>query len=184
MRAIAELVEEHEAIRRMLGVLGVFAARIEGGEQVSEEDLRGIGEFFSVFADKCHHGKEEETLFPLLEKAGIPRDGGPIGVMLYEHTLGRSLVARIKGSVDGCLAGDSAARNEFASAAREYIGLLDSHIAKENNVLFPMAESRLTPEQDGELVAAFETLERDRIGEGVHEKLHEMMERLERTYLA
>ncbi|MEP0766752.1 MAG: hemerythrin domain-containing protein [Fimbriimonadia bacterium] len=184
MRAIAELVEEHEAIRKMLGVLRVVAARVEAGEHVPEEDLRGIGEFFSVFADKCHHGKEEETLFPVLEQAGIPRDGGPIGVMLYEHTLGRSLVARIKGSVDGCLAGEQAARSEFASAANEYIALLDSHIAKENNVLFPMAESRLTPEQDAELTAAFEALERERIGEGVHEQLHGMIERLAQTYLA
>lgn len=184
MRAISELLEEHEAIRKMLGVLGVVAARLEAGEQVPEEDLRGIGEFFSVFADKCHHGKEEEALFPVLEQAGIPRDNGPIGVMLYEHTLGRSLVARIKASLDGCLAGELGARAEFASAAHEYIALLDNHISKENNVLFPMAEDRLTPEQDAELTAAFATLEEDQIGEGVHEQLHRMTQRLEDTYLA
>jgi hemerythrin-like domain-containing protein len=34
-------------------------------------------EFLTVFVDKCHHGKEEEFLFPALEAAGIAREGGP-----------------------------------------------------------------------------------------------------------
>jgi len=41
--------------------------------------------FLEVFVDKCHHGEEEKVLFPAMEEAGIPRQGVPIGVMIYEY---------------------------------------------------------------------------------------------------
>ena len=64
-----------------------------------------------MFADKCHHGKEEDVLFPELEKAGIARQGGPIGVMLHEHVSGREFIRRMSEALP--------ARNdkEFAEAA-------------------------------------------------------------------
>jgi hemerythrin-like domain-containing protein len=32
--------------------------------------------FFDEFVDKCHHAKEEQSLFPLIEIKGIPKEGG------------------------------------------------------------------------------------------------------------
>ena len=56
-------------------------------------------EFFTVFVDKCHHGKEEELLFPALEQIGVERDKGPIGVMLKEHQQGREYVQKMKAAI-------------------------------------------------------------------------------------
>ena len=56
-------------------------------------------DFLSIFVDKCHHGKEEEFLFPALEAKGVKREGGPIGVMLHEHEQGRGLVAMLRNAV-------------------------------------------------------------------------------------
>lgn len=57
-----------------------------------------IVQFFQVFADKCHHGKEENLLFPELERSGSPKERGPIAVMLAEHEQGQSFV---KGRAEG-----------------------------------------------------------------------------------
>ena len=65
-----------------------------------QEVLANLQEFFRLFADQCHHGKEEELLFPLLEQKGIPRTGGPIGVTLHEHEEGRALVRQMGDAVE------------------------------------------------------------------------------------
>ena len=121
MRATKLLMEEHEIILQALRVLQAVAAR---GAQPPPALL----DFFKEFADDHHHGKEEQILFPALEEAGFPRDAGPVGVMLHEHTQGRALTAALRDP------------ERFAAAAPAYVAMLTAHIAKENQVLFPMAD--------------------------------------------
>ncbi|MGQ9493468.1 MAG: hemerythrin domain-containing protein [Anaerolineae bacterium] len=92
MRATEQLMEEHRAIETVLNILENVCQRLETGKAVDAEHLEHILEFIRIFADRCHHGKEEDLLFPAMEKAGIPREGGPIGVMLIEHVQGRNYV--------------------------------------------------------------------------------------------
>lgn len=183
MKATEELVKEHEGIKLMLRILASVAKRIQGGAVVPQSDLEGIGEFLSIFVDKCHHGKEEEFLFPSLEQAGVPREGGPIGVMLAEHAEGRRIIARLKEAFAAYGSGRGAAAREILEAADDYVGLLSQHIEKENQILFPMAEGRLNEADDARLVESFEDLERERIGQGKHEEFHRMLGRLEDKYL-
>jgi len=183
MECIQELRKEHEAIELVLNVLEAVSARMEHGEAVPTADLDAMMGFFSIFADRCHHGKEEEFLFPAMEKAGIPRQGGPIGVMLNEHEQGRTLIARLSEAVGQIKSGQEAASSGFASAAAGYAALLRQHINKENNILFPMAEVRLGPSVDAELSKSFDQLERDRIGSGKHEQFHALLDRFRQQYL-
>ena len=55
---------------------------------------------------------------------------------------------------------------------------------KENNVLFMMADERLSSQQQEELLKGFDRVEREETGAGVHEKYHEMLHRLRDIYLA
>ncbi|MEM3061405.1 MAG: hemerythrin domain-containing protein, partial [Candidatus Bathyarchaeia archaeon] len=66
--------------------------KLDSGERVEPGHLEQVLEFIKFFADKCHHGKEEDLLFPAMEEAGIPKGGGPIGMMLTEHAMGRGYV--------------------------------------------------------------------------------------------
>ncbi|MFB6214882.1 MAG: hypothetical protein ABEI54_03340, partial [Candidatus Bipolaricaulia bacterium] len=59
-----------------------------------------------------------------------------------------------------------------------YIELLEQHIQKEDELLYPMAEDKLPDEQKNELLDAYGRVEREIIGEGVHEKYHQMIEDL------
>ncbi len=132
--------------------------------RIRRDDLAGMVNFFSVFADTCHHGKEEGMLFPAMEKVGVPREHGPIGVMLFEHELGRKYVRGMKDALAEVSKG-SQASPAFVREARAYVNLLTAHIAKENQILFPMAEARLSEEVKSSLIEGFEQFEEETIGQ-------------------
>lgn len=154
MKATQQLKEEHAAVLIMLQVLERLVERLQNGDQTTEKDLPSIIEFLQGFVDRCHHGKEEEWLFPALEAAGIPRQDGPIGVMLQEHDAGRSLIQDMIKTRDRLETGEG--RAELRESAHNYIQVLKNHIAKENEVLFKMADLRLTATEQEDLYAKFE----------------------------
>jgi hemerythrin-like domain-containing protein len=133
------LREEHQLILKVLDVL----EQVLGKGSAGDWDVDAMEEcvaFFRLFADACHHGKEEDLLFPELQSRGMPRDEGPIAVMLFEHKQGRALVGQMAGALEGARKGETEALSRFEEAARAYLQLLRGHINKEDNVLFNMAD--------------------------------------------
>ncbi len=176
--ATALLKEEHDLILRGLSVLERAAARLAGGHPVAPETLAKLVGFFRNFADRCHHGKEEAMLFPALESAGLPRDGGPTGVMCHEHEDGRALVQGIAAAT-ARLARDPAAAREVVQHARQFVVLLRAHIEKENNVLFIMADSILPPEDQEALFRRYAQFAEVQNGCRVHEEPAALIRELE-----
>jgi hemerythrin-like domain-containing protein len=172
------LRKEHDAILRMLDATEHVAQSLAAGASIPPHILSDSIEFFRLFADRCHHGKEEELLFPALEKKGMLRSGGPIGVMLMEHDSGRTLIAEMAEAAKAYESGDREAGLKWANAAMSYSRLLRDHIAKEDNVLFVMAERLLTPAEQEQLASGFDEIEIQKMGEGTHERLHRMMDSL------
>jgi hemerythrin-like domain-containing protein len=183
MKATQELKNEHRGIELMLRVLSAISEKVGHGEPLHAPHIDGIMEFLTIFVDKCHHGKEEEFLFPALEAAGVAKEGGPIGVMLSEHEQGRKLAARLKQCVSDYRSGDRQAAGGIQQTVKAYVDLLTQHIAKEDAVLFPMADTRLDADRDAALYSAFEKLEHERIGEGKHEAFHALLDELQNIYL-
>lgn len=183
MYATQDLRDEHEGIKVALAVLGKLADELEAGRAVNMDDLEQIVDFLKTFADRCHHGKEEDLLFPALEAAGVQKEHGPIGVMLADHAEAREHIKAMNDSLAGAREGASDDRKKFATAARGYTRLLNDHIEKENTVLFVMAEQRLSAEEHARLAEGFEKIEQERIGPGVHERYHAMLDRLSEEYL-
>lgn len=101
---------------------------VKSDHEIKIEDLKEMINFFRLFVDKCHHGKEEGMLFPEMEKVGIPKENGPIGQMLTEHVEGRKYLSQLSESLE-----KDFQPNEFIEPAMNYINLLRSHIEKENN---------------------------------------------------
>lgn len=124
---------EHQLILRALDLLAAAATLADRGAELPDPWWADAVAWIREFADTNHHGKEEDRLFPALVKAGVPSEGGPVGVMLAEHAEGRKLV----GAID---AGRGAARTH---AARGFVNLLRAHIDKEDSVLFQIADAVL-----------------------------------------
>jgi len=131
MRSTGVLKEEHGGVKIMLRILGRVCDRLGSGQAVPAEDLDRILEFLKVFVEQCHHSKEEDFLFPALERAGLPREGGPIAVMLSEHAMGREFIRQMSDAAEGCKKGDRDDMERFSDNARGYTELLLSHIEKD-----------------------------------------------------
>ena len=89
------LRNEHRVILRAIDLLDRGAGELERGHAPSEAWWQALRQWFSAFADRNHHAKEEQHLFPALARAGVPVAGGPITVMLEEHADGRRLIAEM-----------------------------------------------------------------------------------------
>ena len=176
--ATETLRREHDVILRMLDATDEVIRRLNNGDRIEPGTLNGLLEFFRLFADQCHHGKEEDLLFPKLQQKGMPREAGPIGVMLLEHDQGRAFVRQMAQAAEEYAKGSPGAAARWTAAAAGYTALLREHIYKENNILFVMAERMLTPEEQDELARQFEKVEVEKMGAGTHERLHALMDQL------
>lgn len=143
------LRDEHQVILQALGLLEEAAGRLARGATLPDGWWAQMVDFLRAFADRNHHAKEEQALFPALARAGVPTEGGPVGVMLEEHVRGRGLLQAMG-------AAGPAVR---ANAARDYAALLRAHIHKEDGVLWPLAEAVLDAEAMAGVARAFEAVE-------------------------
>lgn len=139
------LVSEHEIIERVLYAIEHETAKIDDGAAVERYFFTEAIAFVREFADGVHHHKEEVVLFPRMVAAGLPKEGGPIAVMLEEHEIGRAHIRAMTEALDPAIGGDANARRTLINEARGYVNLLRAHIQKENNILFPMAEHIFDP---------------------------------------
>jgi hemerythrin-like domain-containing protein len=171
------LRQEHEVILRVLDATESAATSLESGTTLPSEVLTTTVEFLKLYADRQHHGKEEDLLFPALEKNGMPH-GGPVGVMLMEHQIGRSHIARMAKAAEAYKNGDHSAGAEWADAALDYVALLREHIAKENDILFVMAERILSAADQKRLATEFAGVDKNNMGEGEGERLLRLADQL------
>lgn len=183
MKPTEDLIHEHKAIEIMLGVMAKIAENIMKGKEFDVIEIDKIVDFLKTFADKCHHGKEENVLFPALVAAGIPKENGPVGVMLHEHVLGRGFIKDINDGAESYKSGNTAASQAIANAMLKYVTLLQNHIQKENNILFPLADRTLSQVKQAEIYKQFETIEEEVVGHGVHEQYHELLNQFKTKYL-
>lgn len=141
---VVVLMNEHRVIE---SVLDALESRLEAlhNKPFPGEFFRQALDFISNFADGCHHYKEEQCLFPAMEARGVPSEGGPIGMMLYEHDQGRACVAGMRQNLEPAEAGSADAVEAVRHYTMAYVNLLRQHIFKEDNILFRMASNVLTP---------------------------------------
>ncbi len=175
----ARLEAEHHVIQKVVGAMALLAEGLETGKAPDLETLRSIVEFMRIFADKCHHGKEEVHLFPLLEAKGVPARGCPIGVLLHEHDRGRALVGQLAEALEDQRRGEAAAGDSILKNLRGLIELYPGHIWKEEYLLFPMTDKILGAEDQAALRERFEAVEAG-IGPDVHRRLERLAEDIQR----
>ena len=175
-----DLLMEHGSILLMLRIMEKVAERLREGSEVNRGHLKKIVEFLHNFADRCHHGKEEEILFPEISKESLNRP--LINELLGEHKTGRDFIRGINDSLEKYLPGNSDSIH-IAVNAEGYASLLTEHIKKENTLLFSIVE-KLSDEIQSEIEKRFEALEKDVIGVGKHEEYHNWLKELKDIYLA
>lgn len=135
------LRRDHELIEKVIKAMESTIQLLNDGKQIPESILLPVIDFSKNFTDVCHHSKEENSLFPALEQAGIPRHMGPIAMMLIDHECSREIGKEMESSAKNyILTGDS---TKLITDMQQYVEHITEHLWKENNKLFMMAEARL-----------------------------------------
>ncbi len=157
MTATTALRTEHDHILSVVACLRAACSAAGAPNGFDGESFGSMIDFIKNYADAWHHAKEETHLFPALEARGLPRDGGPIGVMLHEHGIGRSCVGHMADNLAAAIDGDETARAIVTQYAMAYADLLVAHIQKENGILFNIADQVLSVEEQARLERIYET---------------------------
>lgn len=183
MKATEHLISEHEEILLMSNILNSAIQKLECGIKVNPLHFEAILNFLEIFVDTFHHEKEEKLLFPALFLKGVPRDEGPIEVMIAEHENSRNSIKGLSDAITDYRLGNSASAYEIIVHSRTYMQQLNLHIAMENNVIFRMADTKLSESEQELLVREFYKMEKDAIGCEKHGLYQKMLMELKEIYL-
>lgn len=181
-RAIETLMNEHRVIEQVLGSLETFALNLRHEAEGERQTVKDYGDFFRNFADKCHHGKEEDRLFARMNAYGFPKEYGPVAVMLSEHVEGRGHVGALVSVGEGSGPLSPSERDGVVEHALAYVPLLRAHIMKEDNILYPMALQAIPAAEMEAMAEDFEAFEENVMGAGEHEKFHALADKLIDAY--
>ena len=157
MRVTKNLRPDQELIMRFLDVFG-------GGAAMLSQSKRARPGFF-IFAHTFIHEymeenffKKEELLLAALEDEGFPGDEGPIGAMHAEQKKSRDSAELMFNAAKAWQAGDEEARGEVGWAASEYSSTLRQHMDRLKNLIFPLLEQNLTPEDEHKIAEGFNNI--------------------------
>ncbi len=173
------LRNDHKDILLTLNVLEKMCNLAQAGAEVDLVDVTRIIYFIKIFADECHHGKEERILFPAFEKVALKNQKVLIKELSSEHQKQRKLI----GMMQDAILRDSVEINSFVQSSLSYLILLRDHIEKENSVLLPACDIRLSDKKQMDLAKKFEIFENQIIGKGYYPLFHSMLENFELKYL-
>ncbi len=183
MMATQNLMDEHEGIKLMLAIMESISKKMKSGRNVESVHLESILEFLKVFVDKCHHGKDEDVLFPeLLEGKQGESVRKAVRILQTEHSAGRKYVRKIAETLSGYKKGYEKSI-EITENMISYVFHMRKHIEIENNFFFPISDLMLNGNTQKKLFVKFEKIEIEKIGEGRHEEFHRLLRTLKKIYL-
>jgi hemerythrin-like domain-containing protein len=170
------LMKEHRVIERIIPVLVKEAVRLHQGGEVNAELIVSVVGFFRTYADRCHHGKEEDILFRALASKPLSDEHRrTMDQLTEEHVLARSLVGRLMLDQDRCVKGDKAALAAMRQDIQELADLYPRHIGLEEKHFFVPCMDYFSAMEQAGMLRAFTEFD----AKIVHEQSRAMIEDLE-----
>lgn len=178
------LEDNHKNIMRMTAVVKKMCIGVMEGQEVVVDDFNAFCDFASSYGDQYHHMKEENFLFPemiakLKGHAEMMIEKG----MLVDHNLGRAHIMSLRNALSDYQK-DSSTYNKLLilTQAMGYVDVLESHILKENNFLFPYANQNLPEASQTMLDDMTKGFEKRMSNQGTIKKYLDILEKLENKY--
>lgn len=156
MEVLTKLTQEHDHILQGINCLEMARDALENSKRPSVDFFKIAVIFFTEYADRLHHYKEEYLLFSALASK---KDGSvdlEIGALRYQHELNRQCIKKIKDSLKGYENGSEIAVTTLLENIAVYIAILKRHIHREEKQFFPMAETELSENEKRNLKKQFD----------------------------
>lgn len=175
MQARAPLMIEHRLIERMLELIKREAVRIRETNEINPVFIDNAVDFVRVYADRTHHGKEEDILFRDLAKKNMTAEENRImAELIQEHVLGRKTVGELMGAKKSYFDGENSAIEVIIEKLEFLVSFYPRHIEKEDKVFFPAMMKYLSAEEQERMLNEFWEFDRNMI----HEKYRHLVEEL------
>lgn len=156
MQARGPLMIEHRLIERMIRLIGRALVRVESEGGIDPVLVDTAVDFIRTYADRTHHGKEEDILFRELEGKGLSIvDRQVMNELIQEHAFGRSTTASIVDANTRYRGGDESALADITAGLAVLVEFYPKHIEKEDKVFFPASRAYFTEGEDRAMLAGF-----------------------------
>ena len=166
MQARGPLMIEHRLIEQMIDIVREALTRIEKFQTIDPMFIDTVVDFIRIYADRTHHGKEEEILFKQLNDKGLSADDRRVmNELIAEHLVGRKVTKELVEANIRFANGDLAALPEMVRCLSTLVDFYPKHIEKEDKVFFPAARAYLTDAEDQAMLAEFWEFDRKMIHE-------------------
>ena len=176
MQSRGPLMIEHRLIERMITLVEQKLEKIQTTNQVDPFFIDIVVDFIRIYADRTHHGKEEDILFKKLANKQISdQDRRIMDELVDEHVLGRMTTKELVEANAQYRMGEKSALAVIVSKLRRLVDFYPKHIEKEDKVFFPAYMQYLSDEEDQLMLKEF--YEFDRVM--IHEKYKFVLQKLE-----
>ncbi len=173
MQARGPLMIEHRLIERMLAVIQDTLAQVEKSGKIDPSFVDSAVDFIHTYADRTHHGKEEDILFRDLNNKGLSDvDRRVMNELLAEHVLGRSTTKALVEANTRYRNGYTSALGDIVTCLRKLVDFYPRHIEKEDKVFFPASRAYFSEAEDQAMLAEF----RDFDSKMIHEKYKSVLD--------
>lgn len=177
MQPRGPLMIEHRLIERMISLIDKEVKRIENSNVVHQSFIDTAVDFIRFYADRTHHGKEEEILFRDLAKKKLSDvDNTMMKELIEEHIFGRATTAGLVKSAAAYQKGDTAAMPLITQNLRKFVDFYPKHIEKEDKVFFPSSMTYFPESEQKLMLDEFREFDRKMI----HERYKTVIETLEK----
>lgn len=165
------LMVEHRIIETAVKTLNREVERLKKGGEPDFVFIKKIVDFFRTYADKCHHGKEEDILFDALKKKDISEKHKEIlQRLLDEHDAARAMINLLDNT------SKKTGKENIMKYMRFLAWLYPKHIELEDNHFFVPVMDYFTEEEQYEMVEKFFDFDRKQI----HEKYRQIAKEMEK----
>ena len=173
MKPRGPLMTEHRLIEKMLTIVKQKVLEAEQNKRIDSVFVDTMVDFIKTYADRTHHGKEEEIMFrDLLKKNMGPEDTAMLNDLIDEHRQARKKVREIVEAKEQFLNGDSRSLEIITNTMKWLIDFYPKHIIKEDKVFFPKTEAYFSSEELDRMLEEFREFDRNMI----HEKYQKVVE--------
>jgi hemerythrin-like domain-containing protein len=177
MQPRGPLMIEHRLIMRMISLIDKEVKRIEETKSVNQSFIETAVDFIRTYADRTHHGKEEEILFRDLAKKKLSEvDNRIMNELIQEHVVGRTTTADLVKAANEYQNGDKAALAKITRNLQQFVGFYPKHIEKEDQVFFPSSMTYFSESEQQSMLNEFWEFDRKMI----HDKYKSVVESLEK----